>query len=46
MNRLYKITLIIIAMATIGEGILIFQQKREMKKLNITIEELSNRGNS
>lgn len=43
MNKIYKTLIIIISVATISEGIFIFRQNKEIKKLTNTINVLSTR---
>ena len=41
MNKIYKILIVIISVASISEGILIFIQNKEIKKLNNTISKIN-----
>jgi len=43
MNKIYKILLLLITITTISEGIFIFRQNKEIKKLTNTINEISTR---
>lgn len=46
MNKLYKILILIISIVTILEGVLIFRQNKEIKKLTNTVNEISTKNDT